>query len=90
MNKFPKDHVFILPHSQEYQRLFTISLDEILLTLNEPDLHEGISEDRYTAEKVIGNRRIYIYYYLTLPLQGKENEVYAVVDYVAFSEEEKK
>ncbi|MGH7203191.1 MAG: hypothetical protein ACREHC_01970 [Candidatus Levyibacteriota bacterium] len=87
MHTFPKTHVFILPHAQEYQRFYHVSLDEILLTLNEPDTHEGVSEDRYTSEKQFANRRVYIYYYLTLPLQGKQDEVYAVVDFVSVTEE---
>ena len=63
-----------------------VSLDEVVLTLNEPELHEGLSNDRYTAEKTIGKRRIYLYYYQTLPLQAHQNELYAIIDFVGFSD----
>jgi hypothetical protein len=56
MHTFPKDHVIILPHAEEYRDTYTISLAEVLATLNEPELHEGLSNERYTAEKTIGKR----------------------------------
>ncbi len=85
MHKFPKDHVIILPHAEDYRDVYNISLDEVVLTLNEPELHEGLSDDRYTVEKTIGKHRVYIYYYQTLPLQGKHNELYAIVDFIGFT-----
>ena len=77
MQKFSKDHVIILPHAEDYRDSYNISLDEVLLTLNEPELHEGLSDERYTVEKTIRKRRIYIYSYQTLPLQTKQNELYS-------------
>jgi hypothetical protein len=86
MQKFTKDHVIILPHAEEYRDSYNISLSEVVFTLNEPELHEGLSNERYTAEKTIGTRRIYLYYYHTLPLQAQQNELYAIIDFVGFSE----
>ena len=34
---------------------YDVSLDEVLLTLNEPETHEGLSEDHYTVEKTYGH-----------------------------------
>ena len=85
MQTFTKDHVIILPHAEDYRDSYNISLSEVVLTLNEPELHEGLSNDRYTAEKTIGKRRIYIYYYQTLPLQAQQSELYAIIDFVGFS-----
>jgi len=85
MHKFAKDHVIILPHAEEYRKVYTISLDELVLTLNEPELHEGLSNEQYTVERTFGKKRVYVYYYQTLPLQGKPDELYAVVDFVGFS-----
>jgi len=86
MNKFAKDHVIILPHAEEYRDSYNISLSEVILTLNEPHLHEGLSNERYTAEKTIDKRRIYLYYYLTFPLQAQDHELYAIIDFVGFSD----
>lgn len=86
MRKFSINHVIILPHAEEYRDLYRISLDDVVLTLNEPNLHEGLSDDRYTAEKTIGKKRVYIYYYQTFPLQGNPDELYAIVDFVGFSD----
>ena len=86
MPKFPKDHVILLPHADEYRDTYAISLAEVLSTLNEPELHEGLSNERYTAEKTIGKRRIYLYYYQTLPLQAQQHELYAIIDFVGFSD----
>jgi hypothetical protein len=86
MQTFSKDHVILLPHADEYRDSYNISLSEVVLTLNEPELHEGLSNERYTAEKTIGKRRIYLYYYQTLPLQAHQNELYAIIDFVGFSE----
>jgi hypothetical protein len=86
MPTFAKDHVIILPHAEDYRDSFNISLDEVLATLNESELHEGLSNERYTVEKTIGKRRIYLYYYQTLPLQTQQNELYAIIDFVGFSD----
>jgi hypothetical protein len=85
MYQFAKDHVIILPHAEEYRKAYNINLDEVVLTLNEPELHEGLTNDKYTVEKIIGKKRIYIYYYQTLPLQAKQDELYAIVDFIGFS-----
>jgi hypothetical protein len=86
MQTLTKDHVIILPHAEEYRQGYTISRTELLLTLNEPDLREGLSGERYTAEKTIGARRVYIYYYQTLPLQARPDALYAVIDFIGFSD----
>jgi hypothetical protein len=86
MQTFTKDHVILLPHAEDYRDTFNVSLSEVLSTLNEPELHEGLSHERYTAEKTIGKRRIYLYYYQTLPLQAQQNERYAIIDFVGFSD----
>jgi hypothetical protein len=61
MPAFPNDHVIILPRADEYRDTYNITLSEVLLTLNDPELHEGVSHERYTAEKTVGKRRIYLY-----------------------------
>jgi hypothetical protein len=86
MPTFPKDHVILLPHAEDYRDSYTISLAEVLATLNEPELHEGLANERYTAEKTIGKRRIYLYYYQTLPLQAQRHERYTIIDFVGFSD----
>jgi hypothetical protein len=86
MKQFPNDHVIILPHAEEYRDTYNITLSEVILTLNEPELHEGVSHERYTSEKTIGKRRIYLYYYQTVPLQAQPHERYAIIDFVGFSD----
>ena len=86
MQTYTKAHVIILPHAEEYRDTYSISLSEVLHTLNDPELHEGLSNERYTAEKTIGKRRIYLYYYQTLPLQAQQHERYAIIDFVGFSD----
>ena len=49
MPTFSKDHVIILPHSENYRDSYTISLAEVLSTLNDPELHEGLANERYTT-----------------------------------------
>jgi hypothetical protein len=49
MPTFAKDHVIILPHAEDYRDSYTISLSEVLSTLNEPELNEGLSNDRVCA-----------------------------------------
>jgi hypothetical protein len=85
MPQFTKNQVFILPHAQQYRQLYEVSVAEVLQTLNQPDVHEGLAEDHYTAEKTIGTRRIFVYYYVTLPLQGNGEERFAIVDLVSFT-----
>ena len=86
MQQFTKEHIIILPHAEEYRATYTIPLSEVLLTLNEPELHEGLVNERYTAEKTIGKRRIYLYYYQTLPVKAHHNQLYAIIDFVGFSD----
>jgi len=84
-----QDHVIILPHAEEYRRLYDIALADVLLCLNEPDMHEDLVSDLYTAEKTIGTHRIYLYYYKVLPLHAQPGEVYAIVDFIGYSAEER-
>ena len=86
MLRFTSDHVFILPHAEEYRVLYGIPLDQVFKTLNNPDTHEGLTTGRYTAEKAFGTHRVYVYYYRTLPLRGKGDELYAIVDFIGYSE----
>jgi hypothetical protein len=86
MQQFTKEHVIILPHAEEYRDTYAIPLSEVLLTLNEPELTEVLVNDRYTAEKTIGKRRIYLYYYQTLPVQAQDHKLYAIIDFVGFSD----
>jgi hypothetical protein len=86
MPTFASDHVIILPHAEDYRDSYNITLSEVLATLNEPELHEGVSNERYTAEKTIGKRRIYLYYYQTVPLLAQPHERYAIIDFVGFSD----
>lgn len=88
MRRFTKDHIFILPHAEEYRLLYGITIDELLLTLNAPDTHEGLAEDHYTSEKAFPTHRVYVYYYLTLPLQGERDEAYAIVDFIGYTPSE--
>jgi hypothetical protein len=83
-----KDHIIILPHAEEYRHLYDISVEDVLLCLNEPDAHEGLATDLYTAEKNINSHCIYIYYYKTFPLRAKPNEVYAIIDFIGYSTDE--
>ncbi len=87
MPRYPEDHVFILPHAQEYRRAYSVSIEQVLLCLNKPDLQEGLAEDHYTVEKTFNGHRVYVYYYLTLPLQGERDEVYVIVDFVGYTAE---
>lgn len=49
MPSFQKDHMFILPHADEYRRFYDISIQDVLSCLNTPDTHEGLATDHYTA-----------------------------------------
>ena len=82
MRRFPKDHVFILPQAEEYRTFYGITRAQVLTCLNTPDTHAGLATDHYTAEKTIGAHRVSVYYYVTLPLQGNSDEVYAIVDFI--------
>jgi hypothetical protein len=86
MPRFTTDHVFILPHAEEYRVLYSIPLMQVLKTLNTPDTHEGLTTGRFTAEKAFGTHRVYVYYYRTLPLRSKTDEVYAIFDFIGYSE----
>jgi hypothetical protein len=85
MPQFTSDHIFILPHAQEYALLYDVSIEDVLLTLNDPDTNEGLATGHYTVEKQIGTRRLYVYYYRTLPLQGKTQEYFAIVDFIGYT-----
>lgn len=88
MPQFPHDHVFILPHADEYRRAYGVSIAQVVSCLNEPDLREGLAEDHYTVEKAFAGQRVYVYYYLTLPLQAEKDEFFVIVDFVGFTPEE--
>jgi hypothetical protein len=78
--------VSILPHAEEYRNLYSIDIADVLTCLNAPDKKEGLSTDRYTAEKMFEKYNLYIYYYLTLPLQSRgDDDVHAVVDFIGFT-----
>jgi hypothetical protein len=66
MHRFTTDHVFILPHAEEYRVLYSIPLDQVLTTLNTPDTREGLTTGRYTAEKAFSKHQVYVYYYRIL------------------------
>jgi hypothetical protein len=82
---FTKDHVFILPQAEEYRKFYSLSIADVLATLNEPDTQVGLATDHYTVEKTYRKHRVYVYYYLTLPLQGKQDEAYAIVDFIGYT-----
>jgi hypothetical protein len=88
MPQLTQDHIFILPHADEYRRLYSLSIRDVLRCLNTPDLQEGLATDHYTAEKQLKDKYISIYYYLTAPLQATADEVYAIVDFIGYSEAE--
>lgn len=88
MPHYPKDHVFILPHAEEYRRFYGVSTEQVLQCLNEPDLREGLAEDHYTVEKDFADHRVYIYYYITLPLQGDKDECFIIIDFIGYTPEE--
>lgn len=82
---FTKDHVIILPHAEEYRLFYDVSREDVLRVLNEPDTHEGLATGYYTVEKQMGGHRLFLYYYLTLPLQAARDEVYAIVDFIGYA-----
>jgi hypothetical protein len=86
MTRFRKTHVFILPHAEEYRQHYHVSFDEILLTLNEPEEEEKVFDDRCSATRTFGNRRVMIDFYITLPLQIEQDSVYAIIDFVSVEE----
>lgn len=87
MPQFTRSHLFILPHAEEYRALYGVSVEDVLLSLNHPDLHEGLAEGRYTAEKKFSDYSVYVYYYRTLPLQGDRDVTYAIVDFIGYAVE---
>lgn len=88
MPEITRDHIFILPHSEEYRRFYDISLNDLLETLNTPDTHEGLPEGRYTNEKTFDTKHVFVHYYLTYPLLGDKDEVYAIIDFVGYASRE--
>jgi hypothetical protein len=86
MKRFTKDHIFILPHAEEYRRFFDVSIEQVLDCLNNPERNEGLATDHYTAEKSLKKRRLYVYYYLTYPLYATGEEAYAIVDFIGSTE----
>jgi hypothetical protein len=86
MHHFSKDHIFILPHAEEYRQLYSISIEDILTCLNNPDTREGLNTDHYTAEKAMNSHHIYIYYYLIYPVQAADNEMSVIVDFIGYTE----
>jgi len=88
MTRFPSDHIFILPHANEYRQFYSITHEQVLDCLNAPDTREGLNTDHYTAEKKLGDHYIYVYYYLTYPLQAADNEMYIIVDFIGYTEAE--
>jgi hypothetical protein len=85
MPTFSKSQIVILPRAEEYRTLYDVSLDDVLSCLNAPDRHEGLATGHYTAEKDFPGHSIYIYYYLTLPLQYLQ-ECYAIVDFIGYTD----
>ena len=88
MPRFTKDHIFILPHAEEYRRFFDVSIQHVLDRLNAPEHNEGLATDHYTAEKALNNRRLHVYYYLTYPLQATDTGAYAIVDFIGCTKAE--
>jgi hypothetical protein len=82
---FTKDHVFILPQAEEYRKFYSVRVSDVLSCLNEPH-HDGLATDHYVVEKTVKGSRLYVYYYLTLPLQGKKDEAYAIVDFIGLTD----
>lgn len=87
---FTKEHIFILPHAEEYRRFFDVSINHVLDCLNALERSEGLATDHYTAEKTINNRRLHVYFYLTFPLQANDTEAYSIVDFIGCTELENK
>jgi hypothetical protein len=85
---FTRTHVFILPHVQEYRKLYDVSIEDVLDCLNDPDTHEGLATDHYTDEKTIKDYHIYVYYYLTYPIHSIDTEPYAIVDFIGYTAKE--
>ncbi len=82
MVQFTKKHVFILPHAEEYRKRYKVSIDDVLLILNEPEQREGLAEGHYTVKRTFATYLVFLDYFVTLPLQGDGDETYAIVDYV--------
>src|SRR5260370_11627990 len=86
MPRFTKDHIFILPQAEEYRTSYKVPIAGVLDCLNEPH-HEGLATEHYIVEKTVNGSRLYVYYYLTLPLQGTKDETYAIVDFIGLADE---
>jgi hypothetical protein len=86
MQTFPKHHIILLPHAEEYRAFYKITLNEIGEVLSAPETVAGLSDSRYTAEKTLGKKRIAVFYYQTLPMNGRPDEPYAVVDFIGLRE----
>lgn len=71
-----------MPHAEEYRQHYNVSIDDVLLILNEPEEQEGLASDKFTAARVFESSRVFLDYYVTLPLQGEGEMVCAIVDYV--------
>jgi hypothetical protein len=88
MRQFATAHIIVLPHAEEYRHFYGVSHDDLLTTLNTPDIHDGLSDGRYTNEKAFPDHRLYVYYYITLPLQGGRDEAYAIIDFIGYTPKE--
>jgi len=84
MVQFTKKRVFILPHAEGYRKRCKVSVEDMLLILNEPEERQGLATDHYTAKRTVAGNLIYLDYFVTLPLQGEGEEVYAIVDFVGY------
>jgi len=80
--------VIVLPHAEEYRKRYRVSVDEILLLLNDPEEREGLATDHYTAKRTFETRLVFLDYYVTLPLQGDKDSVFAIVDFVGVEQDE--
>jgi hypothetical protein len=81
MPQFTKNHVFILPHAEKYRQRYEVSIDDVLLILNDPEEREGLAEGHYTTKRTFATNLVFLDYFVTLSLQG-DNEIYAIIDYV--------
>ncbi len=85
MRQFTKEHIFILPYAEKYRQFYSLSIADVLTCLNSPDTNEGLNTGYYTAEKAISDHHIYVYYYLTYPVQATDTQVYAIVDFIGYT-----
>jgi len=73
---------------EEYRQFYDLTLEDVLNCLNAADTQEGLATGYYTAEKTYYKHRVYVYYYLTLPLQGSKDEFFAIVDFIGYTSQE--